>query len=229
MIRRTGALALLIAALACVPAAAKPVTVHVRVEGKNKTLLAGKFSVGVHKVDGSDGTGKHKCDGTNGGANAKPGPTLIGAFDIAVRQKSIPWIGKWSTDFEDFELDKIGPDANDTAGGRYWGQALNLKDTQLGGCQIHVKDGDRVLIAYNSFGHPKLRLTGPKQVTAGKSFEVTVTNGETGKPFKGAAVHGKTTGAKGHAKITLSKAGDHRLKARAKDAIRSAVLKVHAG
>jgi hypothetical protein len=229
MIRRSGALALLIAALACVPAAAAPVEVNVRIEGIHKTLFDGKVLDKVHKVNGSDGTGKHKCDGTNGGANATPAPTLFGAFDLAVHKASLTWTGKWSSGFQDFGIDRVGPDKNDTTGGRYWGQALNFKDTQLGGCQIQVKKGDHVLIAYNSFGHAKLKLKGPKQATAGKAFQVTVLNGENGKPFQGASVRGKTTDAQGHAKVTFAKAGKHRLKARAKDAIRSNALKVNVG
>jgi hypothetical protein len=229
MIRRSGALALLIAAAACAPAAAKPVAVNVRVEGIHKTLFEGRITTDINTVDSGDGSGPHKCDGTNGGANATPGPTLLGAFDDATHEGGLSWRGAYSSDFEDFTIDKVGPDASDTAGGKYWGQVLNYKDTQLGGCQIQVHKADKVLIAFNSYGHPKLKLKGPKQVTAGKAFTVTVIDGQSGKPFEGAKVRGRTTDSKGHVKITLKHVRTYRLKATAKQAVRSNALKVHAG
>jgi hypothetical protein len=230
MIRRTGALALLIAAVACAPAAAKAVTVNVRVEGKHRTLFDGKVKTSVHPVDAGDGSGGHKCDGTNGGANDTPAPTLFGAFDDAIAVSSYNWAGSWSDDFEDFGIDRVGPDSNDTTYGKYWGQALNYQDTQLGGCQIQVHRGDDVLVALNSYGHPKLRLKGPHQATEDRPFRVTVIDGGTRKPFEGARVRGKATDAKGHVMVTLGKTHVYRLKATSKGAIRSRALtvKVHA-
>jgi hypothetical protein len=226
MIRRSGALALLIAAVACVPAAAAPIHVNVRVEGKHRTLFEGKVTTSVHKVDSHDGSGSHTCDGTNGGANDTPAPTLLSSFDTAMLQAHIAWRGEYFPDFEDFGIDKVGPDASDTKAGDYWGQALNYKDTELGGCQLQVGEGAKVLVAYDSFGNPKLLLRGPKHAKAGKRFRLTVIDGETGKPFEGARVRGKTTDAKGHVKVKFASAGTHGLKARAKDAVRSNRLKV---
>ena len=228
MIRRSGALALLLAVVACAPAIANPVAVNVRIEGKHDTLFEGKLLAHVHKVDSGDGSGSHTCDGTNGGANSTPGPTLLGAFDQAVQKAGLTWAGAYSTGFQDFTVDRVGPDSSDTKNGRYWGQVLNFKDTQVGGCQLEVKPRDQVLVAFNSFGHPKLELEGPRNATAGKPFTVTVLDGETGKPFQGALVHGNRTGPKGHVKVVLRSAGSHRFKARAKDAIRSNALTVHA-
>jgi hypothetical protein len=229
MIRRTGALVLLVAAVACAPAsAANTVPVNVRVEGIKKTLFEGRIVANVHGLDGRDGTGRHKCDGTNGGANPQPGPTLLSAFDTAMLRSHRSWAGRWDDGFQDFALDRVGPDSNDTEGGRYWGQVLNFQDTQVGGCQQQLKVGDQVLVAFNSYGHPKLRLTGPKQATAGKPFQVTVTDGATGKPVAGALVHGSTTDTNGHVDVTLLEVRRHRFKARAKGAIRSNALRVDA-
>jgi len=229
MIRRTGALVLLVAAVACAPAsAANTVPVNVRVEGIKKTLFEGRIVANVHKLDARDGTGRHKCDGTNGGANAKPGATLLSAFDTALLRAHRGWAGRWDDGFQDFALDRVGPDSNDTTGGRYWGQVLNFQDTQVGGCQQQLKAGDQVLVAFNSYGHPKLKLTGPTQAKAGKPFQVTVTDGATGKPFAGALVHGSTTDSNGHVNVTLLETRVHRFKARAKGAIRSNALKVDA-
>ena len=230
MIRRTGALALLLAAVACAPAAAiaKPIAVNVRVEGVHRTLFEGRVLAGVHKVDSGDGTGAHRCDGTNGGANPKPGPTLLGAFDLAVQKATISWLGKFSTEFSDFTIDRVGPDSSDTKRGRYWGQVLNFQDTQVGGCQQQLKAGDRVLVAFNSYGHPKLRLKGPRQATAGKEFQVTVVDGQTGKPYEGATVRRNLTDANGHVKVMLPRVGTYRFKARDFGAVRSNALVVHA-
>lgn len=233
MIRRTGALVLLVAGALLAPAAApaKPVTIDVRIEGIRTTLFEGKVTTDVHAVDSGDGTGAHKCDGTNGGASATPGPTLLGAFDTAVHKAGTTWRGEYFSDFEDFGIDRVGPDSSDTKNNRYWGQVLNFKDTQVGGCQQKVNPGDRVLVAFNSFGHPKLELSAPKQATVGRPVRLTVIDGETGKPFEGALVRGKTTGPQGHVLVTFSKAGVRRFKARATDAIRSnqARVQVHAG
>jgi hypothetical protein len=233
MKRRTGALALLVGAAALAPAAAhaKPVTVNVRVEGIRTTLFEGKVTTDAHPVDSGDGSGAHKCDGTNGGANPTPGPTLLGAFDTAVHRAGLTWQGDYFADFEDFGIDRVGPDSSDTKNNRYWGQVLNFKDTQVGGCQQRIVGGDQVLVAFDSFGHPKLRLTAPKQATVGRPVVLTVVDGETGKPFAGALVRDKFTGPQGHVKVTFSKAGVRRFKARAKGAIRSnqARVQVHAG
>jgi hypothetical protein len=226
MIRRTGALALLVAAVACAPAAAKAVSVNVRIEGKHKTLFEGKVKTAVHPVDSGDGSGPHKCDGTNGGANESPAPTLFGAFDTAVAKAGTDWTGSWSDDFEDFGIDRVGPDSSDTTFGKYWGQVLNYQDTQAGGCQIQVHKGDDVLVAFNSYGHPKLKLKGPHHATEDRSFQVTVIDGATGKPFEGARVRGRATDAKGHVTVTLGKTHVYRLKATSKGAVRSRALKV---
>ena len=229
---RSGAIGLLVAVAAFAPAVAqaKPVTLNVRVEGIRTTLFEGRVTTDVHPVDAGDGTGGHKCDGTNGGANETPAPTLLGAFDTAVHQAGVTWQGEYFDDFEDFGIDRVGPDSSDTKNNRYWGQALNFKDTQVGGCQQQVEKGDQVLVAFDSFGHPKLKLTAPRQATVGKPVQLTVVDGESGKPFQGALVRGKTTGPQGHVTVTFSKAGTRRFKARARGAIRSnqARVQVHA-
>jgi hypothetical protein len=227
--RRTGALALLLAAVACAPAAAKPITVNVRVEGVHRTLFEGKVVTRVHKVNAGDGTGAHKCDGTNNGGSPTPGPTLLGAFDTAVHQEDISWTGKFFADFEDFSIDRVGPDASDTKRNRYWGQVLNFKDTQVGGCQQQIEAGDKVLVAYNSYGHPKLKLHGPHRATAGQPFQVTVRDGQTGKPYQGATVRKNHTDADGHVTVVLPRPGTYRFKARDFGAVRSNALEVRAG
>src|SRR5437660_7375534 len=102
MIRRAGAIALLVLPLAAANAHAAPITVNVRVEGIKKTLFEGRVKTDVHTVNAGDGTGAHKCDGTNNGASPTPGPTLVGAFDTAVKKGGLTWAGKWSDQYQDF-------------------------------------------------------------------------------------------------------------------------------
>lgn len=239
MIRRSGALALLVALAAAgsltagaALAAANTVPVNVRIEGKRRTLFEGRVLARVHPVDSGDGSGPHRCDGTNAGANPSPAPTLLGAFDQAVhdtwRATPLTWTGAYSPSFQDFTIDRVGPDASDTKHNEYWGQALDFKDTQLGGCQIQLHPGDQVLIAFNSFNRPKLELSGPRRVTAGEPFTVKVIDGQTGKPFAGALVSGHATGRGGRVRLRLPEERAYRLKAHANGAIRSNALTVHA-
>ncbi|MDX6643164.1 MAG: hypothetical protein QOD76_1126 [Solirubrobacteraceae bacterium] len=225
--RSLGLAVLAIAATAAPASAANdPIRVHVRVEGKTQTLFDGNVLTKGHAIDAQDGTGPHKCDGTNNHVNATPGPTVFAAFDDGRAKAHLTWAGKWFSSFEDFSIARIGPDSSDTTNNRYWGQVVNYKDTDLGGCQQQIKPGDDVVFAYDSFGKPKLKLTGPKTATVDKSFVVKVIDGQAGKPFKGAKVGGGKTNKKGLARVTFHHTGGRALKASATGAIRSNRLKV---
>jgi hypothetical protein len=229
MIRRSGALVLLVLALAVVPqaAAAKSIKVNVRVEGAHKTLFEGNVRTTVHKVNGGDGTGSHKCNGTNGGANTTAGPTVTGAFDDATRASQLTWHGKWYPSFEDFVIDRVGPDSSTTT--KFWNLDLNWQDLQRGGCQVKVHKRDDVLVAYNAFGKALLKLSGPKHAHAGTKFLVKVVNGRDGTPVQGARVRGHTTNSKGKVTLTINKTRTVHLKARKPGTIRSNELDVVVG
>src|SRR4051812_22931256 len=64
-------------------AAAAPVTVNLRIEGKTRTLYQGTVTTDVGPVDVGDGTGPHACDGTPGVAT--PAPTRGNAIITAAR------------------------------------------------------------------------------------------------------------------------------------------------
>jgi hypothetical protein len=229
MIRRSGALALLVFALAVVPqtAAAKSIKVNVRVEGAHKTLFEGNIKTAVHKVNGHDKTGKHRCDGTNGGATTTPAPTVTGAFDNASRQSKLTWHGKWFSSFEDFLIDRVGPDSNTKT--KFWNLELNWQDLQNGGCHTKVHKGDYVLVSYNGFGKPLLKLTGPTHAHTGKAFTVKIVNGRDGTPVQGAKLRGHKTNANGKVKLVVNQTGTVRLKARKPGTIRSNELDVAVG
>ena len=210
-------------ALAALPADAGAVKVNVRVEGRHATLLERNVDTFVHPVTG-DSTGPHKCDGTNGGASSTPGPTLTGAFDDAARKAGVPWQGSWSQSFEDFLIERVGPDAATST--EFWGTVLNFRDTEAGGCQVKVEQGDQVLIAFDSFGKTKLHLTGPRGTRSGDPFPLLVTDGATGRPVAGARVASRTTNRQGIVFVRKERRGLYRFKARAPGAIRSNQWKV---
>ncbi|HEX8647709.1 MAG TPA: hypothetical protein VF715_12475 [Thermoleophilaceae bacterium] len=220
---RTLAVAAAFGVLAAIPATAAAVKVNVRVEGKTKTLLERNVDTFVHEVTG-DNTGPHRCDGTNGGASASPAPTLTGAFDDAAKKENLPWQGSWNASFEDFLINTIGPDSATSS--QFWGTALNFRDTEAGGCQVKVESGDQVLIAYDSFGKAKLRLTGPRGARAGERFTLFVLDGVTGKRVKGATVGGKRSSSAGRVYFRIRERGLLRFKAERADAIRSNEWKV---
>jgi hypothetical protein len=217
---RIGALTALVFTLASANATAAPATVQLRVEGADATIFEGPVKTDGHKIE-QDKNGPQNCDGTNGGIYPTAGPTVTSALDDAVA-----WDGTWSTSFSDFLISRIGSDkATDT---QFWGTALNGSPTELGGCQVQVKNGDEVLWAFDMFSAKKLlRLTGPRTAKIGKAFKVKVVDTLHGnKPVKGADVAGVKTNAKGVASLEYSDNGVLEIKAEAKSAVRSNTLVV---
>ncbi len=216
MFRRLLALAVFVVALA----AATPslaVTVTLRVEGASTTLFEGPVETSPHVVKGQT------CDGTNGGANPAPGPTMTGALDSS----GLSWDGTWYDSFQDFAVDRIGPDSSDLVNFRFWGLVLNFQTTQIGGCQQQVKAGDEVLFAYDLFSASGLlRLSGPAVAATGQPFTVTVADGTSGAAVGGASVGSATTDASGAATVSFAAPGTHSLKASKAGAIRSNAISV---
>jgi len=228
MIRRSGAIALLVLPLLATSSTAalakKSVTVNVRVEGVHKTLFEGDVKTTVHKVNGHDGTGAHKCDGTNNGASSTPGPTVTGGFDDGAKLARVTWGGSWSASFEDFLINRVGSDSSTSS--KFWSLELNDQDLSVGGCQQKVKPHDRVLVAFDGFGRKLLELSGPKTARVGKSFQLTVVDGRSGQPVKGAKVRHRKTDKHGRVRLTLKRPGLAQLKARKFGTIRSNELDV---
>jgi hypothetical protein len=222
---RIGALTALVAALACGTAAAAPLTVNVRVEGAHKTIFDGNVKTSPHAIS-KDSTGSHPCDGTNNGANSKPGPTVHSALDDASKAGHFTWAATWSTSFNDFFVTRIGPDTG--TGSSFWAEAVNFKDTSVGGCQQELKPGDHVLFYFVASGTSKftLELKGPHSAHAGRAFKVHVIDGKTGKAVKGAKVDGHRTNAHGVASLRFRRAGTERLRATLPGSVRSNVLVV---
>jgi hypothetical protein len=221
---RTLAVMAVVGLLAALTAtSAQAVKVNVRVEGQSATLLERNVDTFVHPVTG-DASGPHKCDGTNGGASTTPGTTLTGAFDDAAKKESLSWAGTWNQSFEDFLIDRVGPDSATSS--QFWGTVLNFKDTEAGGCQVKVEQGDQVLIAFDAFGKTKLKLSGASGARSGRVFALFVSDGGTDQPVAGARVAGRTTNTQGRVLLRIQKRGLYRFKATRADSIRSNSWKV---
>ena len=226
---RRAAIALLAAAVALLctssQVSAAPVKVNLRVEASTTTLFEGPVTTDAKTLT-KDGTGAHKCDGTNGGANASPGPTLTTALDDGSIAGGFTWDATWSSGFDDFFINRIGPDTN---GGPpnfpSWGYARNYVPSQVGGCQEKVQAGDDVLFARFLKVH-LLKLAGPASANTGQPVVVSVTDGQNGMAVAGASVAGQLTGADGKATVQFGSAGKQRLKAERADSVRSNALEV---
>jgi hypothetical protein len=224
MFLRSWALAVLLLLLGCGTAAAAPVTVQLRVEGAASTLFEGPVTTDGHAVDGGDGTGAHPCDGTNFGAYPTPGPTMTAALDDA--HVTDGWQGSWGSGFEDFLIDRVGPDAGSSLT-TYWGTVLNFQPTPRGGCQMQVAAGDQLLFAFGDvYGQPLLRLEGPARVKTGDPAKMSVTDGKTDAAVAGADVGGSQTAADGSASVTFASTGLVALKASKAGSVRSNVVNV---
>lgn len=201
-------------ALVCAgPAAA--VTVDLQIEGKDRTIFEGKVDTDGHSVK------DHKCDGTNGGAENNPGPTVTAALDDGTDEGNYSWDGQWFKDFEDFLVDRIGPDEADEGDNEFWGYLLNYEDPGKGGCQQRVRSGDHILWAYDGFGKTPLKLSAPSSVKVGEDFTARVVDGEDGDGVGGAHVAGRDTGGDGNVTLRFDSTGRHALKATGNDSIRS--------
>ena len=199
-------------------AAAAPVTVDVRVEGSAATPFEQSISTDAKQVVQAGQS--RKCDGTNGGANPNAGPTMIGALDDAAAIGGFDWAGTWHDSFEDFFIDRIGPDENE--GTANWGLVLNWKQTERGGCQTRIGPGDELLFAYDTFTKlHALKLVAPRVAQVGEQFQVEVTDGATGEAIPGASVEGVLTGADGLATLSYPTAGMKQPKATRFDSVRS--------
>lgn len=235
----TAALALA-PAVAASPAGAATETVDVRVEGATQTLFEGPLATDGHRVKiASDATWR-RCDGSNGGSRQAVGAVPTAAAYDAMRILGQDLDGYWHAGFDDFFLERIGPDRRE--GTKDWGVLVNDVFTPVGGCQWRVRSGDRVLWAFDAFSdRPLLRLTAadggvaPVTVTLGEPLTVTVLTGAGAAPQ--AAPAGDVpvapvvtdaagvqtslvddpatvrTGADGRATIAFAAPGWHRLKA----------------
>ena len=199
-------------------AGAAPAVVDLRVEGSATTPFEARVETDAKRVE-QDGESR-LCDGTNAGANPSPGPTMTGALDDAAAVGGFDWEGTWHASFEDFFIDRIGPDRN--SGTANWGLVLNWEQTERGGCQTRVGPGDELLFAYDIFTKLHLlKLIAPRFAQVGEAFQVKVVDGATDESIAGAFIEGVATGPDGLATLTYDSAGLRTPKATRADSVRS--------
>jgi hypothetical protein len=245
----------LLAGLACLTvslmltstASAAPITVNLRVEGSAGTLYEGPISteaVGLPGFTTTSSPEAHPCDVSHNGGNegfATSGANATTALRDGALASGLAFDAKWFSSFNDFEVNKVGPDTNggEAEGFPSWGYAVNYTTANVGGCQFQLAPGNEVLWAYNYFNLPHLlSLTGPASVGTGSPFTVHVVDGRTGEAIAGATIgtlsggvttplqSATRTDATGNATVTLTTAGPVALKATEPSSVRSNGLTV---
>src|SRR4051794_13061968 len=106
--RPAGLLAGLLCPAAAAPAAAAPVTVDLRIEGRDRTLFEGPVTTDVRSFRFT-GDVEHICDGTsgNGGPSASPVPTRGAVLTQAAEQTPFAVHGSWSDQFGSPTIDEV--------------------------------------------------------------------------------------------------------------------------
>lgn len=165
----------------------------VRIEGAQKTLFEGPILTTGHQIQGSSDDEPRICDATNNGAHPTPGPTPTAASVDAMELIGEDFDGDWYPGYDDYFIERWGPDAEDGDAYAYWGILVNGVLTPVGGCQYLAKAGDEVFWAYDAFtgrktlwlaaaddpGFPAQPIAG---VEAGEPLALTVEAGAQPNP-----------------------------------------------
>ncbi len=153
--------------LAAAPAAALPTELNVRVEGAERTLFEGPLLTDGRTIRASSDDADRTCDATNNGSSPTPGPTPTAATVDAMAVIGEDFDGQWYPGFDDYFVQRWGPDSEDADTYAYWGILVNGGFTPVGGCQYASAAGDDVLWAYDAFDmRPFLRLSAAGDPTA---------------------------------------------------------------
>jgi hypothetical protein len=182
----TLAVAITIVTIGAPPAAAAPATVNVRIEGRTETLFEGPVLTDGHNVKAASDTkapnAGRRCNGLNNNQNPAPGPTSTAAAVDAMSILGEDFDGQWYAEpFEDYFIERWGPDGEDDGEGEYWGLVVNNVFTSVGGCQYQLDEGDEVLWVYDAFvAKPRLALY-PADYSAGAVILTAAV--ELGQPF----------------------------------------------
>jgi uncharacterized protein DUF4430 len=225
--------AFLVASFFIVPAAplaqATPTQVNVRIEGKAETVFEGPVLTDVHRVKDSNDSQWRRCNGITAlNPSAVPGVVPTSASSDAMRIVGETFDGLWYSQWEDYFVERWGPDAQEAGSFQYWGVLVNNSFTDVGGCQYQLDAGDEVLWVYDAF-HDKSRLMlypadypgGPLPqsgtATLNQPFEVEVdawtSSNEVAPPpsptrsttpYPGAEVAPVETSAKGFQKVNVA-------------------------
>jgi hypothetical protein len=128
----------------------------VRIEGREKTLFEGPILTEGHAVQASGDAEPRPCDGTNNSAHPQPGPTPTASSADAMELAGQTFGAEWFPGFDDYFLERWGPDEEDLGAGQFWGILVNGVLTPVGGCQWADQAGDEVLWVYDAFSGRRL-------------------------------------------------------------------------
>jgi hypothetical protein len=137
-------------------AEAAPTELTVRIEGKEKTLFEGPILTEGHAVQASGDTEPRTCDGTNNSAHPQPGPTPTASSADAMELAGQSFGADWFPGFDDYFIERWGPDEENLSAGQFWGILVNGVLTPIGGCQWANQAGDEVLWVYDAFSGRRL-------------------------------------------------------------------------
>lgn len=137
-------------------AQAAPTELTVRIEGREKTLFEGPILTDGHAVQASGDTEPRTCDGTNNSAHPQPVPTPTASAVDAMELAGLTFGADWFPGFDDYFVERWGPDEEDLGAGEFWGVLVNGVLTPVGGCQWADKPGDEVLWVYDAFSGRRL-------------------------------------------------------------------------
>ncbi len=179
----TLAVAPLIAILAPCLAWASPTQVDVRIEGQYETLFEGPILTEGHEIEASSDTSRRPCNGVdpNDAENLTPGATPTAASVDAMSIIGETFDGQWYPEYDDYLIERWGPEEQSPTAGAYWGVLVNNVLTSVGGCQYELSAGNEVLWVYNAFAHKPLLALYPAGYTAG-ARPLTAT-AELSRPF----------------------------------------------
>ncbi len=137
-------------------AQAAPTELTVRIEGREKTLFEGPILTDGHAVQVAGDTEPRTCDGTNNGAHPQPGPTPTASSVDAMELAGQTFGADWYPGFDDYFVERWGPDEEDLSAGQFWGILVNGVLAPVGGCQWADQAGDEVLWVYDAFSSRRL-------------------------------------------------------------------------
>lgn len=167
-----------------VGAEAAPTELTVRIEGKERTLFEGPILTEGHDLQASSDTRLRHCDSTNGAAHPAPGPTPTAAAVDAMELIGQSFDGSWFPGFDDYFVERWGPDAEDPESSAFWGVLVNGVLLAVGGCQFGDQAGDQVLWAYDAFsGRRLLRLAAAGDPTPAPGAAAPSVAVEAGQPL----------------------------------------------
>ena len=227
---RTGLAGLLLVLAVAAPAAADPVTVNLRIEGKTRTLFEGPVTTDVRPFKFTHEATEHQCDGTDASGGSSPvavptrGAVITAASQATPFSMTGDWFDGFGASFSEIAGESVAYDPNTN---EFLAEYENWQFAQVGACGDDARSGDEDLFAYGTGSETLLRLSGPATAAPGATVGVKVVDGSSGAPVAGATVDGHATGADGSATVgPYAERGNHDLKATKDGAIRSNALRV---